>query len=94
MRVLSFDYTKADKSVTKRVLIEQVQPSKFYEGTDVSEMSSEDQHAIAVLMSEARDKYLKEVAQILEDFDCNNSYRRFSMDKMSNITMEQVSHVD
>ena len=42
MKLLEFNYTKADGSVSERAVIELVTPTQFIEGIDVTQMPEDD----------------------------------------------------
>jgi hypothetical protein len=90
MKTITFTYTKSDGNSTKRVLMPYTEPSKFYEGVDVSELSDNAQVEFATRMDEAYDKYLSEMTRIKAEFDLVHSYRRFAPDKMTEIVVEHL----
>ena len=90
MKTITFTYTKADGKQTNRVLMSYTEPNKFFEGTDVSELSDIAQVEFALKMDEAHKEYLDKITQIRNEFDLNHSYRRFYPENMTNIVVEHL----
>jgi hypothetical protein len=90
MNIITFKYTKANGSVSERVLSPVVKPSTNYEGTDITELGAEDQVMYVQALGKLRDEYLAKVNQLNFDFDVENHYRCFNADKMSEVIMEMV----
>lgn len=90
MNLITFQYTKADGSTSQRVLSPVVVPNKMYEGTDLSELNEDAQEDYVIALGKLRDEYLTKVAELQEQFDLNNRYRRFEPTKMTNIIEEAI----
>ena len=90
MNIITFDYTKANGTITQRVVSPVVVPNNMYEGTDLSELSVQDQVLYCQALGNLKDQFKAQVAQLQADFDVNNRYRRFDPSKMTNIIEEAV----
>ena len=90
MNIITFNYTKANGKTSKRVLSPTVIPNTMYEGTDISELDDEDQVAYCQQLGKLRDEYLSKIAQLQDEFDLKNQYRRFDPSKMTEVIEEAV----
>jgi hypothetical protein len=90
MNIITFNYKKADGKVSTRCISPVVVPSEFYEGTDLSELSSEDQVLYVQALGKLQDEFYTKMHILQSEFDLNNRYRRFDPSKMTNIIKEAV----
>lgn len=90
MKIITFKYTKADATVSKRVLAVLVEPAKLYGGTDISSLSDEDQAVYAMRVDEIRTTYLEKLKEINSAFDLNHNYRQFKPECMSEVVHEDI----
>jgi len=90
MKLVEFNYTKDDGSVSKRAVIELVSPNKFIEGWDVTNLNEAEFANFTQNMGELRRRQHEETMQLLADFDLKHNYRRFKPDSMSNIQVDYV----
>lgn len=91
MNVITFKYTKADGTTSRRVMFPLVTPNKMYEGIDISELDDEaDQVEFILEMSKARDAYLAAIAVLESKYDVANRYRRFDPAKMTDVVQESI----
>ena len=90
MNIITFNYTKADGKVSTRSISPIVTPNGFYEGTDLSELSDEDQVLYVQELGKLKDEFYGKMHALQNDFDLNNRYRRFDPSKMSCIIKEAV----
>lgn len=90
MKLLEFNYTKADGSVSERAVIELVTPSQFVEGIDVTQMPEDEFALFANEMRELKNAQHEATMALLAKHDLKHNYRRFSPDKMSEINTEYV----
>lgn len=90
MNLITFQYTKADGSTSLRVLSPVVTPGRMYEGTDLSELSDEDQVLYVQALGKLQDEFYSKIHALQNEFDLNNRYRRFDPSKMSAIVKEAV----
>ncbi len=88
MKTLSFKYTKADNTVSNRVLIVTVSPSSMYEGIDISELEPPEMAMFEQDMDAAYNSYLAAVSTLKAAYDLNFSYRRFDPKKMTDVISE------
>ena len=90
MKLVEFSYTKANGDTSQRAVLEVLQPSKHFEGIDVSEMDSD---AFAEFVSEYRNmKNAQHEATmaLLQKHDLKHNYRRFLPEQMTVITTEHI----
>jgi hypothetical protein len=90
MKLLEFNYTKADGSVSDRAVIELVSPTQFVEGIDVSQMPEDEFALFANEMRNLKNAQHEATMALLAKHDLKHNYRRFSPDKMSNLNTEYV----
>ena len=90
MQLNSFTYTKADGATSKRVLVTIHSPTKFYSGTDISELSTEDQALYLVELDKLRSTYIEQVFQLNNKFDLNHRYREFDASKITDLKTETI----
>lgn len=90
MNIITFTYTKTDGSKSKRVLSPSVFPNTMYEGTDISELSMEEQVDYVQALGTLHDEYLAKVSDLNVIFDVNNRYRRFDPSKMTDVVKEAL----
>lgn len=90
MLTLAFDYTKADGSVSKRVITPHIMPGTMYAGTDISELSFEDRIRFASAMNKLADEHAAKLAEINAEFDLNDRYRQFLAIGVSKIQREFI----
>ena len=88
MKIKEFTYTKANGDVSQRALIELVSPTTHYEGIDVSDLEL-DAYADFVQKLNAMENVIAEQRKSLfAEFDLTQNYRRFSPERMTNITSD------
>lgn len=90
MNILTFTYTKAPDSVSERVLVVSAEPNKMYKGTDISELSHEEQAQYLIELNKVYEDYLINIRTLEEDFDLRHRYRQFDPAKMTNIVREDI----
>lgn len=90
MKLVEFNYTKQDGSVSKRAVIELVTPNKFMEGWDVSQLDEQSFVTFTQQMGELRRRQHEETMQMLADFDLKHNYRRFKPESMSDVQVDYV----
>jgi hypothetical protein len=88
MKLTSFTYTKDNKSVSKRVVAMFTKPTHLYAGTDISELSDEDQACYVGEMQLAHDMYMANIAKINEHYDTKTNYRQFKPENMTDVIEE------
>ena len=90
MKLVEFSYTKANGDTSQRAVLEVLQPSKHFEGIDVSEMDSD---AFAEFISEYRamkNAQHEATMALLLKHDLKHNYRRFLPEQMANVTAEHI----
>jgi len=90
MNIISFTYTKQNGNKTERVISPAILPNTMYEGTDLSELSDEEQVQYVQELSKLHDTYKQAVLALNNNFDVNNKYRRFDPTKMTNVITEAI----
>lgn len=90
MKVLSFTYTKADGSVSKRNLAVMVKPQTMFEGIDISSLEAPDQYLFTKTMNSAYENYLSAIDAAKAEFDLTFDYRRFDPKKMTEVVEEEI----
>lgn len=90
MKIISFDYTKADGKQSNRTLLVSAEPTKLYAGTDISSLSEEDQACYINEVQLAKDVYLEMLKNINNTYDLNFNYRQFKPEAMANIVEEDI----
>ena len=90
MNIITFQYTKDDKSTSNRVLAVMVKPHTMYEGTDLSELSEEEQGAAGNAYAQAYSDFLAAIGTIEKQFELKHRYRRFNPTKMTNIEVDAI----
>jgi hypothetical protein len=90
MKLLEFTYTKSTGEVSKRAVIELVNPTKFVEGWDVTNLDNNDFARFVESMGALRRRQHEETMQLLQEFDLKHNYRRFKPEAMLDIQVEYV----
>jgi hypothetical protein len=90
MKVLSFKYTKADGSVSRRNLAVMIKPNTMFEGIDISSLEAPDQYLFAKTVNEAYENYLSALDAAKAEFDLTFDYRRFDPKKMTDVIEEEI----
>jgi hypothetical protein len=90
MNFLEFTYTKADGTQSKRAVVPLVNPTKFVEGIDVSQMSEDEFAVFCREFSALKSAQHEQTMAVLEQFDLKHNYRRFIPEQMSDITTDHV----
>ncbi len=90
MIIHTFKYTKSDGSESKRTLATMQMPSKFYQGVDISELSTEDQALYITEFDHIKNEYLKQVAAVNKKYDLDHRYRQFDPNKMTELVQEDI----
>jgi hypothetical protein len=65
MKIISFNYTKADGKQSKRTIVVSNEPQKLYSGTDISGLDDEDQGAYIAAVATAKELYLEMLKNII-----------------------------
>lgn len=90
MQLNSFTYTKADGTSSKRVLATMHSPTKFYAGTDITELSTEDQAIYLERMEFLHSQYVEAITKLNDSFDLNHRYRQFDASKITDLKTETI----
>lgn len=90
MKLIEFTYTKADGSQSERAIIELVQPTKFVEGIDVTQLPEAEFADFVQEFRELKNTQHEATIALLAKHDLKHNYRRFSPENMEAVTTEQV----
>lgn len=90
MKTLTFKYTKADGTVSDRVLLVSAEPSKLFAGTDITSLDMDDQVMYVLEIKRLRELYLDAVREVNDEFDLNHNFRQFSPDRMSDMIVDDI----
>ena len=90
MKLVEFQYTKANGDVSQRAVIEVVQPSKHFEGIDVSQLPQDDFAVFVQEYRELRQAQHDEIMKLLAKHDLTHDYRRFLPERMTNTKTEHI----
>jgi len=88
MKFITFDYTDAKGKDTSREVLVTSEPTYLYSGTDLSEMSDEDQAEYVVRRMQLEEEYVAKIKQLDKEFDNNYRFRQFKYENMSNIIVD------
>jgi predicted lipoprotein len=90
MNILTFKYTKADGSISNRVLATMIKPNTMYEGIDISSLEPVDQVMFAESINTAYNVYMATLEAVKAEFDVTHDYRRFDPKKMAEVVSEVI----
>lgn len=90
MNIIDFKYTKKDGTTSKRVLSPSTTPNSMYEGTDISELSIEDQILYVQELGRLKEDFATKVLELNSKYDVNHKYRRFDPKLMTEVVEEHV----
>ena len=89
MNILEFKYTKDDGKVSQRTLVEIAIPNKNYFGIDISELDIDLQVAFSKEIAFLRERYNKQVLDVMTNYDVKHNFRNFDPTKMENLIVEE-----
>lgn len=89
-KIVTFGYEKANGNKSNRVLVVAKFPNRFYEGTDISELDSEDQVLYSEAVEALNAEFLEARMLLDVEFDVANNYRRFDPSRMTNAVEEDI----
>lgn len=88
MNILEFDYTDAKGKKTKRTAVELSHPTDLYLTIDVAELSPDVQLALIVDLKFLKERYDKQIFDVMANYDIKHNLRNFNVEKMENIVVE------
>ena len=88
MKFSQFTYTKTNGETTARTVCVAMQPSKFLEGYDISDLDPDALVEFAEAYNKIHDEYAAKLQNIAEQFDVN--YKRFTINNITNQTTEYI----
>lgn len=91
MKVLTFDYTKADGKTSGRTLLAMTIPGDKFAGIDISELDPERMSDFVTDMQNVHQVYLDMLKGVQSKYDLKHNYRQFFAKQMMNV--EEVSVV-
>lgn len=89
-QIISFTYEKATGARSQRVLSVAHEPSKFFAGTDISELEPVDQVLYAQAVATLKAEYLEGLHALNDEFDIKNNYRQFDPSRMTSVVEEEI----
>jgi hypothetical protein len=90
LRLANFTYIKSNGSKSDRTLAVTMEPSKFVEGIDISELSQDEFADFVNEYSHIIDVFKTHQQEVLNKFDLKHNYRRFIPEQMLNAEIENV----
>lgn len=90
MKIKSFTYTKPNGDVSQRHVMVTVEPTPNVEGIDVTVLTNDDFSEFVLAQRELETRQQAERQKLLQDFDLTRNYRKFSPERMSDVTVEFV----
>ena len=91
MKVLTFNYTKADGKTSERTLAATVVPGDKYAGIDITELDPSELNSFMKDMQNIHQVYLDMLKGVQAKYDLKHNYRQFFANKMTDI--EEISAV-
>lgn len=90
MKVLEFNYTKANNKQSERVVMMLEQPVEHYQGIDLTELDVESQVDFVAEYNQLYDQFRQQQLNLLAKFDLENKYRKFTPSNMHDVKVEYV----
>lgn len=90
MKLIEFTYTKQDGTKSQRAVIELVQPTKYIEGIDVTQMPESEFAMFCQEYSAMKAAQHEETLALLNQFDLKHNYRRFIPEQMASVRTDYV----
>jgi predicted transcriptional regulator YdeE len=90
VKLVEFNYTKANGTAGVRAVVEVSQPSNYFEGIDVTQMPEDE---FAEFTREYRDLLEQQYnakMSVMQKYDLTHSYRRFIPEKMTDVTTDHI----
>jgi hypothetical protein len=90
VRLANFTYIKANGNKSERTLAVTMEPCKFVEGIDISELTQDEFAEFVNEYSQVFDEFKATQQTLLEKFDLKHRYRRFIPEQMLDAQIENV----
>lgn len=90
MKLVEFTYTKTNGDQSERAVIELQQPSKHFEGIDVSDLPEQEFALFTQEFRELKNTQHEATMALLAKHDLKHNYRRFLPEQMANVTSEHI----
>lgn len=90
MKVLEFNYTKANGMQSERTVMVLQQPGEHYEGIDLSELDTESQVDFVAEYNQLYDQFRQQQLNLMAKFDLEHKYRKFIASNMQAVKVEHV----
>jgi len=84
MKIVTFNYSKANGETSSRVVAVTGEPSKFVSGNDITEMDPKLVQTYFDKVNQAKLKYLQEITAINDEFNVTK-FRQFLPENMTDI---------
>lgn len=90
MKLVEFKYTKASGETSERAVVEVLQPSKHFEGIDVSELGHDELFDFISEYRAMKNAQHEATMALLAKHDLKHNYRRFLPEQMTVTTTEHI----
>lgn len=90
MKLVEFKYTKANGDESERAVIELQQPTKHFEGIDVSDLPEAEFALFVQEYRELKNAQHDATMALLAKHDLKHNYRRFLPEQMADVTSEHI----
>lgn len=90
MKLVEFQYTKTNGDQSERAVIELQQPTKHFEGIDVSDLPEAEFALFVQEFRELKNAQHEATMALLAKHDLKHNYRRFLPEQMANVTAEHI----
>lgn len=90
MKLMEFNYTKADGTSSQRAIIEVAKPTKNYEGIDVSQMPEPEFAGFVQEYRQLLNSQYEAKMALIHKYDLTHNYRQFIPEKMTDVVTEQI----
>jgi hypothetical protein len=90
VKLIDFDYQKADGKVSTRSVAVLKEPCNFYEGLDLGELDNDELADFTVEFTKLYDEFLEQQQAVFNKYDLKFKYRRFIPDRMKMLCESNV----
>lgn len=90
MKLVEFNYTKTDGTMSERAVVELVNPSEHFEGIDVTQLPETEFVLFVQEFRELKNAQHEQMMQLLANHDLKHNYRRFVPAQMTNVVTEHI----
>lgn len=90
MKLVEFTYKKASGDISERAVIEVQQPSKHFEGIDVSDLTQGEFAVFVEAYRKLKNSHHEATMELLTKYDLKHNYRRFIPENMTDVIAEHI----